>query len=96
MALYYYFGSVLGGDGVPPEKLLDPNIAIPGDTVVSFLIENYRGLDFLGALDLVSMGYDAGGGLKAEIYMVSPRSADLFDANTIIDDALRSLAYYLG
>ena len=89
MALYYLKSLLQRGD--PPKQLLDPNIAIPGDNVARFLIENYRGLDSLGALDFV-FGY---AGLKSKVMDVVFRSADLFDESTV-DEALRSLAYYHG
>lgn len=88
MTLYYL--DFLLERGVPPEKLRDPNIATPSNTVASFLIENYLGLDSLGALDFV-MG-NAGLSTKVDD---SPCAADLFYVNTV-DDSLRSLAYYHG
>jgi hypothetical protein len=88
MVLYYL--QLLQENGTPPEPLLDPNIAIPSDNVASYLINNYRGLDSLGALDFVLNSE----GLKSNM-LVAFRSQDLFDKQKV-DDSLRSLAYYHG
>lgn len=87
MCLYYL--KQLQMRGKAPEKLLDPNIATPGDNVAQYLLQNYRGTRKAYSIcNFVFGSFDD----KVTCAFVSQ---SLFDMSRV-DDALASLAFSHG
>jgi len=91
MCLFYF--DHLDQKGLPPDPLLDSNIASPGDNTARFLVRNYRGISAIGLLDLLraKVGIPVVVVGKLETF----RSQQLFEESTV-DSALLTLAFHHG